>query len=143
MNQPETNNLSAEGETRKERILESVLVASRERLQRRRQLRITVAVSACVLAVAGAVFWFQHAEQQIVQVPEEGPTPHHVVESPPDPVLVQESMDEDSALVVNELTDEMLLAQLDAAGLPFVELSNGDVRLMDTGITPWEWPTSE
>ena len=85
----------------------------------------------------------QHAEQQIVQVPEEGPTPHHVVESPPDPVLVQESMDEDSALVVNELTDEMLLAQLDAAGLPFVELSNGDVRLMDTGITPWEWPTSE
>lgn len=134
MNEPFPDELTPAGRKRRDDILADVLAASNRRRRRRRQTRIALAIGAAALLAGGVPFVMRDGQQDRIARPE--PRPEQVR---PDQNPSQEPRREDPSpsILVESISDEMLLAQLDEAQLPYLQTGDGEIRLIATDYDPW------
>ncbi len=128
--------LSLAGQIRRETILVDVLAASTRRRSRRRRQQFTLAVTA-VLLLTFSLSGLFYRNDDVVMVEHNHPTDPPQPQPLPQPQIQPHVVSTRPTLIVEHLTDERLLAQLDAAELPYLQTVDGDVRLLGQGADPW------
>ena len=132
MNEYKTE-LTPDGQERREAILADVLVASATRVQRRRRVRIRLSVAAVVLiAVSIGILMRSGSEEPIAR-----PEPRHKEQRPPEKIITP-TVQKDRAIIVEELSTEQLLAQLNEAELSYVVIDGEEILLVPTDFDPWD-----
>lgn len=139
MNNIPSPDLTPGGQRRRDEILRNVLVASSSRQRRKRHIRAAAVVAALVLLALGIPYAIYLSGTQQFADDTRPLAPKPLLPQSTDP----QPLPEPSMVIVETLTDEMLIAQLDEAQLPYLLTGEGEVRLIDTGYDPWIFETSD
>jgi len=152
--------LTPAGRQRRDQILSDVLAVSRRQQMRRRQRRVLLLLIAAVSVLGSGFALKQHFDGLwTVESPESpGETPpvqyaananevtarnplrnvdFEIADEPEIPGVVELVSEVPRRIVLEPISDDMLLAQMDDAGVPFVVHPDGTVRLITLRRVSW------